>query len=419
MQRGHAQRGAVLPLIAICLAVLMGFAGLSVDVGFLEYKQQAQQSATDAAAMGGAEAAYADGCQSSTAATSAAKADATLNGYTNAGNGSLGGGSGGMVVTVNNPPATGVYASNTCAVSVAITNPTVQTFFSKVLTGTNVMAESTQAVGVASQNNPGCIWLLTTAQQSDLSNSHITAPGCNIYINDSANMSNATINAAYIGYGSGSNNTSGTTFTNATPAPMGQVSDPCPQMPGCAYLTNNAPTCSTWINGSNYSGNMTLGAANTTTCFTSLSMSNTSGAGATMCGLIVVGNGGGSTAQLHLNNTTITSCASGVTIEMESNVSDTNFSNGILTLAAPTTGNTRGVLLWRNSAQSNSVNLSAGTYAFTGLLYFPTSQVNYSSASGSYNNLVFGQGNFSTSTGLNLGSPPPNGTIALKATLAE
>lgn len=90
MQRGHGQRGAVLPLVAICLAVLMGFAGLSVDVGFLEYKQQAQQLATDAAAMGGAEAAYADGCQSSTAATSAAKADATLNGYTSSGNGTVG-----------------------------------------------------------------------------------------------------------------------------------------------------------------------------------------------------------------------------------------------------------------------------------------------------------------------------------------
>src|SRR5579863_8185135 len=164
MQRGHAQRGAVLPLVAICLAVLMGFAGLSVDVGFLEYKQQAQQSATDAAAVGGAEAAYADGCQSSTAATSAAKSDATLHGFTNAGNGTVGS-SGGMVVTVNNPPATGVYANNTCAVSVSITNPTVQTFFSKVLTGVNSMPETTQAVGYASQNNPGCIWLLTTSQQ--------------------------------------------------------------------------------------------------------------------------------------------------------------------------------------------------------------------------------------------------------------
>ena len=40
MQRGIGQRGAVLPLIAICLAVLMGFAALAIDVGYLEYQQQ-------------------------------------------------------------------------------------------------------------------------------------------------------------------------------------------------------------------------------------------------------------------------------------------------------------------------------------------------------------------------------------------
>ena len=43
---GQAQRGAVLPLVAICLAVLMGFAGMAIDVGFLEYKEQVQQAAT-------------------------------------------------------------------------------------------------------------------------------------------------------------------------------------------------------------------------------------------------------------------------------------------------------------------------------------------------------------------------------------
>jgi hypothetical protein len=404
MQRGHAQRGAVLPLIAICLAVLMGFAGLSVDVGFLEYKQQAQQLATDAAAIGGAEAAYADGCQSGTVAYNAAIADAALNGYSSS------------MVTPNSPPTSGPYSGNACAVSVSITNPGVQTFFSKVLTGVGSMKETTQAVGLASQNNAGCIWLLTTSQQSDLSNSHITTPGCSIYINDSANMSNATINAAYIGYaGSTSNNTSGTTFTNATPAPMSQVSDPCPQMPGCAYLTNNTPSCSSFASG-NFTGGANIGSAGVTTCFSNLKISGSSN---TVCGLIVVGAAGGSQLQMSGGTTSVSTCASGVTFQMLSSVSTINFSSATLTFTAPTTGNTRGVVLWRNSAQSSAVNISSGTYAFSGLLYFPTAQVNYSSASGSYANLVFGQGNFSTSAGLNLGSPPPNGTIALKATLAE
>ena len=39
----------------------MGFAGIAVDVGYLEYRQQAQQTATDAAAVGGARSAAARG----------------------------------------------------------------------------------------------------------------------------------------------------------------------------------------------------------------------------------------------------------------------------------------------------------------------------------------------------------------------
>ena len=83
MQRGFglAQRGAVIPLIAITLSVLMGFAGMAVAVGFLEYSQQAQQAATDAAAEGGAQAAYANNCASWSTTQAAAQADAATNGY--------------------------------------------------------------------------------------------------------------------------------------------------------------------------------------------------------------------------------------------------------------------------------------------------------------------------------------------------
>ena len=48
-------RGQVLPLFALCLAALLGFAGLGVDVGYLEYWQNSQQAATDAAAIGAAQ----------------------------------------------------------------------------------------------------------------------------------------------------------------------------------------------------------------------------------------------------------------------------------------------------------------------------------------------------------------------------
>jgi hypothetical protein len=63
------------------------------------------------------------------------------------------------------------------------------------------------------------------------------------------------------------------------------------------------------------------------------------------------------------------------------------------------------VLFYRPARQDASINFSSGTFNFTGILYFPTSQVNYSSNSGNYQVLIFGQANFSTSVGLRFGPP--------------
>ena len=84
MRVSMGQRGAILPLMAICLAVLMGFAGLAVDIGYLEYQQENQQAATDAAAMGAAQRAFTDNCGNASDAVSAAYSDAALNGYASA-----------------------------------------------------------------------------------------------------------------------------------------------------------------------------------------------------------------------------------------------------------------------------------------------------------------------------------------------
>src|SRR5579862_3310195 len=107
MNRKHTA-GSVLPLVAVALGILMGFGGIAVDVGFLQYKYQAQQLATDAAATGGAEVLAHSGCTNSNAASTAAGVDAASNGYTN--------GTGGVKVTIKTPPDSGPYANNSCAV---------------------------------------------------------------------------------------------------------------------------------------------------------------------------------------------------------------------------------------------------------------------------------------------------------------
>ena len=128
----------------------MGFAGISVDVGYLEYRQQAQQSATDAAAIGGAQQLAHNNCANPSGAVTAALADASTNGFTN--------GSNNVAISATSPPASGPFSGNACAVSVQITTSNVATYFSRLFGYPNGMAESTQAVGtVSAANNGACI----------------------------------------------------------------------------------------------------------------------------------------------------------------------------------------------------------------------------------------------------------------------
>src|SRR5580692_9256561 len=99
MYAPDSQRGQVMPLVAFSLVVLMLFAGLAVDAGYWSYQQRQQQNAADAAALGGAQALLANGCNNQTAANTAGQHDAVLNGYTT--------GSNGVTVTITNPSAIG------------------------------------------------------------------------------------------------------------------------------------------------------------------------------------------------------------------------------------------------------------------------------------------------------------------------
>jgi uncharacterized membrane protein len=45
------ERGQALAITALAVTLLMGFAGLAVDIGALRYQKRLQQSAADAAAI--------------------------------------------------------------------------------------------------------------------------------------------------------------------------------------------------------------------------------------------------------------------------------------------------------------------------------------------------------------------------------
>jgi hypothetical protein len=391
------ERGQVLPLVAICLAVLMGFAGIAIDVGYLEYQQRQQQNATDAAALGGAQQLVYSGCGNESVATTAAQNDAATNGYTQ---GATGPGGSTIQVNVQNPPSSGAYAANNCAVYVQIQSPHM-TFFSRLFGQSNT-AETTQAVALVTAANP-CILMLGSGQNTNFNGATVNAPTCQIITNGSFNFNGSNVDAASIGevdY-SGSNNNG--TFTGGTPAQTLPVADPCPEIAGCAYLTNNPPSTSP-CNGT-YSGNpMQPG------CYDSL---NLHGDTVTLSPGLYVFAGGS-----NFNGASIS--GSGVTIYIPDGAT-TNFNKvDGLNISPPTSGDYAGVSFYQVPANTNDLNLNGSNVNVSGLIYAPTAQINFNGALGNYTLLVASYVNFNSSTSYDFGAPG-NGISALvhKVVLAE
>ncbi len=243
-----------------------------------------------------------------------------------------------------------------------------------------------------------CVYVLGMVEESNLSHVRIVAPNCYFYINATANMSYSTIKAARILYAGSPPNEMRAHFPEATPAPGPVVADPCPTIRSCAYLTKHPPVTSGCPNGFFDGSGQTIGGAGQVTCFSNLTIS---GENETVCGLIEITG-----SQLHLNNSSISSCTGGVTFAISSHTADTNFSNANLTLAPPKAGRYKEMLFYRMKSQSASINFSNCMCNFAGILYFPTTAVDYASTGRNYQLLIFGQANFSTATHLRLGNPP-------------
>jgi Putative Flp pilus-assembly TadE/G-like len=397
LHNSHNTRGQVLPLVAICLAVLMGFAGMAIDVGFAQYQQRQQQNATDAAAIGGAQQMIYSGC--GTGATTAADNDAATNGYTN--------GSNGVTVTVSNPPSSGPYASNNCAVQVQITNSNTKTFFMKLF-GKPSLPESTTAVAEATAaNGSGCMYFLSTSVETNFNGANVQSPGCGVLINDTANFNGATMDALSIGYAGAAPNENGATFKLAQPTPMLAVANPCPEIAGCAYIAANAPSTSSCsdFNGNGWSGTLTPG------CYDNL---NLNGATVTLNGLYIF-NG-----PTNFNGATVTSGPSGATMIVTANGTPPNFNGDNISLSAPTTGNYAGVLYYQVPANTQSPNFNGSSNYLSGLVYAPTAtSVNFNGSGGGYLVFVVGAANLNGSSAQEYGKPPTNGSLIKTAVLVE
>ncbi len=395
--KSNSERGQVLPLIAVALAVLMGFAGIAVDVGYLEFRQQSQQTATDAAAAGGAEALLHGGCPNQAAASAAAYANAANNGYANGGN---------NLVSPVNPPNGGPFAANPCSVSVTITSQHNATFFSRLFGYPNGMAETTRAVAEVSATGSGCIFLLSMTISQNFNGANVNASQCGMLINDTANFNGANMHVLNIGYAGQAPNENGATFSEGLPEPMLPIADPCPEISGCAYLAANPPptTNCTSFNGNGFNGTLPSG------CYSNL---NLNGATVTMSGTYVL------TGASNFNGANIT--GNGVTLYVTASGTAPNF-NGVAaaTMTPPTTGGAQGVLYYQVPSNNGSPNFNGDVGNYSGLIYAPgATSANWNGAQGKYLVLVFGAANFNGGNALDLATPPPGQSLIKQAVVAQ
>jgi Flp pilus assembly protein TadG len=399
--KASREAGHVLPLVALSLAVLMGAGGVAVDVGYLEYQQHQQQNATDAAALGAARQLATANCVASGGTTSAADNDAANNGFTNGVNN--------VAITVTNPPPSpGPYGSNACAVEVQISEKYAATFFTRTFGFAKGMGESTQAIAQASANNNDCIYLLNPATVSIFNGDTWNSPNCSVLINDTATFNgDPTFAAPYIGYAGAAPIENGTTFTQATPAPMLPVEDPCPEITACNYVANNPislGTCTSQI----YTG----GSVNVPSgCYDSLIIN---GCTNVVFSGIYVFNG-----QVIVNGSNVS--GDGAMFYVTASAPGPVFNGSTLSFSAPAAGNYAGLLYYQSPSNANSPTFNGiSSNSLAGLIYAPGAlDAIFNGTNGGYLVIVAGGATFNGSTAYDLASPPPNGSLVKEAVLGE
>jgi hypothetical protein len=343
VKRQQRESGQALVAATFGLVVLLGAAGLAVDLGYLRYQRRLQQSAADSAAIAGAAE------SASGNATTAAREDSSLNGFTNGVN----------HVTVNVNPAFAFGTQTGVQVQVSAVQPT---FFMRIF-GVNSVTVSTAAVALSSSAT-NCIYGLNTVGTALTNSGTVNASTCGIV--DNANLLNTnTITASLVavhGTASGAaTSPAATTGTVQAGDPLFRLAAPrtrggCmrdPNIGGARNQTISANTyCGITINGS---GNVTLS------------------------GTYAVTGGGG----ISFNGTgTIT--GTGVTIYMGAgggpvNINNLPGSSRTLQLTAPTAGALAGILFFQDRGNAQTANIDGkGTSRLQGAFYFPNATLNLS-----------------------------------------
>ena len=368
----RSQRGGIAIQVVILLVLLLAFAGLSVEVVAMLMTKRHMQSAADSSALAAAMAvqrgypvAYAD--EAAAISRNAGFVD----------------GAGGTTILVNKPPASGPYAGNNSAVEVVMTQAQTLALI-PVLSGA-AFTLHVRAVALADSAGVACALALDPSASKAVS----AQGGVAVTMNDCGVAANSTAsNAIFVGgassmsaaalstpggfstQGSGQLNISGIESTDAAAIPDPYADRTVPTPGTCTYAGQIKNTTRTLSPGTYCaSGSNPAIDIKDSTVTLNPGVYILVDAGFSATGPTTVINGSGVTIVL-------TGTGSG------SKIGSVNItSNPTLTLSAPTTGSTAGMVFFQDPRAPSSGgpdNIQAGaSTSFTGALYFPTQELIY------------------------------------------
>jgi Flp pilus assembly protein TadG len=367
------REGAAAVVMGITFAVLVGFAALGTEVAEWYSVRRTMQGAVDSAAYSAALAKY-NGANTS-AYTSEAESVAASYGFVD--------GTNNAVVTINSPPASGNYTTDSNAVEVIVSRPQPLQLARVFLSGPPTL--TARAVATLNPNGSACVLALDHSDVTDVAdngNTTLNLNGCNLYVNSVSNSAltlkgQATINAqaAYIDgnyttSGQASLNTTQGTFTGAAQANDPYADVAIPSYSGCDQK--------------NYS--LTGGAQQTLTANSSgvtvlcNGVSLTGGSSLTLPAGIYVIDGGSLSVS---GNSSIS--GNGVSIILtsssESNYGTVSVSGGsTVNLNQTTPAPLAGIAVYqdRNAPQGGTNSFTGGTNQnINGAIYFPNESVTF------------------------------------------
>jgi Flp pilus assembly protein TadG len=359
--------GAYSILTALMLPVLVGFTGFGTETGLWYYEHQKMQGAADAAAYS-ADLAFNLG--NTSAYQAEAKAIAAQYGFVD--------GTGGVTVTVNQPPKSGPNTATAGAVEVIVQQPQ-QRLFSAVLTSSalNIAARAvavpTNGAGAANGGTACVLGLDPSASQTVLLRNNALLPNANcgvvsdssasdgLYLWDNSVIDGSTAShgGTYLANNSQLNGTSNKTDVGAVPDPYANSNPSAP--PACTTQTSSGSGvqrhplqlqpghfCSGFNFTNNYSVNLAPGVYY-------------------IDSQLVFGN-----------NAVIT--GTGVTLVINGNYAISIGNNATVDLTAPTSGSTSGIVFFgsRNGTSTVVQDFSNNTILnLKGAVYFPNQIVNF------------------------------------------